>query len=54
MTTKKSDFGSAALGFFGGAIVLAAILYGVSVWTSGQFAAHEGGGATPAAEHKSP
>ncbi|HKS05515.1 MAG TPA: hypothetical protein VJR92_04305 [Gemmatimonadaceae bacterium] len=54
MTTKKSDFGAAALGFFGGAVVLAAILYGVSVWTTSRFAAHEGTGATPAAEHKSP
>ena len=51
--TKKSDFPSAALGFFGGAVVLALILYGVSVWTSGKFEAHEPG-AAPAAEHKTP
>jgi hypothetical protein len=47
LTTKTSDFPTAAVGFFTGAIVLAAILWGVSVWTTSRFASHEA--AAPAA-----
>jgi hypothetical protein len=51
--THKSDLPAAALGFFGGAIVVALILFGVSRWTTGRFASHEAPAAA-GAEHKSP
>jgi hypothetical protein len=45
--TRKSDFPTAALGFFGGAIVIAAWLFFVSHQTTKKFEARE-----KAAEHK--
>jgi hypothetical protein len=39
--SQKSDFPAAAVGFFGGVILVAAILFGISRWTSAQFASHE-------------
>jgi hypothetical protein len=43
---KKSDFPTAAAGFFTGAVIVGLWLFAVSVWTSKQF---EGHGAAPAA-----
>jgi hypothetical protein len=38
---RKSDFPAAALGFFGGAIVLALVLFSISRATSSQYARQE-------------
>lgn len=35
-----SDMGAAFTGLIGGAILVGAILYGIVVWTNGQFAGH--------------
>lgn len=47
-----SDKTTATIGFFGGAIVVALILLGVSLMTTSNFKAKHGPAA--AAEHKSP
>jgi hypothetical protein len=51
MTEKKSDFPTAALGFFGGAIVIGLWLFGVSKYTDTKFAGHSEKPAAEA-EHK--
>ncbi|MBL0940926.1 MAG: hypothetical protein IBJ03_18685 [Gemmatimonadaceae bacterium] len=35
-----SDMGAAFTGLIGGAILVGAILYGIVIWTNGQFAGH--------------
>jgi hypothetical protein len=47
-----SDKSTATIGFFGGAIVVALILLGVSLMTTSNF--HKKHGAAPAAEHRGP
>lgn len=47
---KKSDFPAAALGFFGGAVLVGLWLFAVSKWTDTRFEGH--GTAPAAAEHK--
>jgi len=49
MSQKKTDLSAAALGFFGGAIVLALILFGISRMTSQKYEKE-----AAAAEHKAP
>ena len=49
MTQKKSDLSAAALGFFGGAIVLALVLFGISRMTTQKYEKE-----AAAAEHKAP
>lgn len=38
---QGSDKGAAFVGLIGGAIFIGAILYGIVIWTNGQFAGHE-------------
>ncbi len=38
---QGSDKGAAFMGLIGGAILIGAILYGIVIWTNGQFAGHE-------------
>lgn len=47
--SQKSDFGPAAIGFFGGVILLAALMFALSRWTTAQFASHEAAPAGQAA-----
>jgi hypothetical protein len=46
--SRTSDFPAAAIGFFGGAILVALILFGVSRWTTSKFE----GNAPAAAAHE--
>ena len=50
MSEKKSDFLPASIGFFGGAIILALILFGISMATTSKYKAKE----AATAEHKTP
>ena len=52
MSEKKSDFPTAAAGFFVGVLALAAVLYLISNRTTAYFEGKEG--TTKAAEHKAP
>jgi hypothetical protein len=52
MSEKKSDFGTAALGFFGGAIVIGLWLFGVSKFTTSKYEGEHAEKAAPSAEHK--
>ncbi|QJR36256.1 hypothetical protein [Gemmatimonas groenlandica] len=38
---QGSDKGAAFIGLIGGAVLIGAILYGIVIWTNGQFAGHE-------------
>jgi len=38
--SKPSDFPAAAIGFFGGAVLVALILFGISRWTTSRFESH--------------
>jgi hypothetical protein len=49
--SAPSDRNTATMAFFGGAIVVALILFGVSRWTTSRFESHS---AAPAAAHQSP
>ena len=49
---KKSDFPTAAAGFFGGAILVGLWLFLVSVQTTKRFEKEHAGAAAPSAEHK--
>jgi hypothetical protein len=43
--TKPSDLPAAAVGFFGGAILVGLILFAVSRWTTSKFEGHAAPGA---------
>ncbi len=38
---QGSDKAAGFMGLIGGAILIGAILYGIVIWTNGQFAGHE-------------
>ncbi len=41
LMAHKSDLAPAAIGFFGGAILLAVMMFALSRWTTAQFAGHD-------------
>jgi hypothetical protein len=43
------DKGPAFLGLFGGLVLIGALMYGMVVWTNGQFAGHAAGATPPPA-----
>jgi hypothetical protein len=49
---KRSDFPAAAVGFFGGAILVGVWLFAISKWTTSRFESHEAAPAAAGAEHK--
>ncbi len=49
---KKSDFPAAAIGFFGGAILVGLWLFAVSKWTTSRFAGEHAAAATQSETHK--
>lgn len=42
-TPRGSDKGAAFVGLIGGALLIGAILLGITLWTNAQFAGHKAG-----------